>query len=79
MLTAKMFVIQTRNYILKCVNSSILLPKWHVIKTKLSLGEFGKLPATLGVSNPGLTEPASMFVIKSLKTLSAKIVISLIC
>ena len=24
-------------------------------------GEFGKLPATRGASNPGLTEPASMF------------------
>ena len=26
-----------------------------------SLGEFGKLPATRGASNPGLTEPTSMF------------------
>ena len=41
MLAAKMFVIQTRNYILKLVNSSValsvlfsILPKWHVIKTK---------------------------------------------
>jgi hypothetical protein len=25
------------------------------------VGKFGKLPATLGASNPGLTEPASMF------------------
>jgi hypothetical protein len=35
-LAAKMFVIQTRNYILKCVNYSVLpcLPKWHLIKTK---------------------------------------------
>jgi hypothetical protein len=30
-----------------------------------SLGEFWKLPAILGASNPGLTEPASIFVIKS--------------
>ena len=36
-----MFVIQTRNYVLKLVNSSVrasvlfsILPKWHVIKTK---------------------------------------------
>ena len=36
-----MFVIQTRYYILKLVNSSValsvlfsILPKWHVIKTK---------------------------------------------
>ena len=29
-----MFIMQTRNYILKCVNSLVLLPKWHVIKTK---------------------------------------------
>jgi hypothetical protein len=68
MLAAKMFVIQTRNYIpakivkskmrIKLTVNSVLfsiLPKWHVIKTKL--------PATRGESNPGLTEPASMFVI----------------
>ena len=37
----------------------------EVFRTHLaSLGEFGKLPATLGASNPGLTEPASMFVIE---------------
>jgi hypothetical protein len=30
-----MFVIQTRNYILKCVNHlQYFLPKWHVIKNK---------------------------------------------
>jgi hypothetical protein len=29
-----------------------------------SLSEFGKRPATRGASNPGLTEPASMFVIE---------------
>jgi hypothetical protein len=45
-----MFVIQTRNYILKWVNSSVtlsvlfsILPKWHVIKTKRTcrFGESG--------------------------------------
>ena len=42
----------------------------EVSRTHLdSLGDFGKLPATLGASNPGLTLPASMFVIKLLKTL----------
>jgi hypothetical protein len=30
---AKIFVVQTRNYIPQCVNS-VLLPKWHVIETK---------------------------------------------
>ena len=41
MLAAKMSIIQTRNYILKWVNSSVtlsvlfsILPKWYVIKTK---------------------------------------------
>jgi hypothetical protein len=29
-LAANIFVKQTRNYILKCVNSSVLLPKWQV-------------------------------------------------
>ena len=68
MLAAKMFVIQTRNCILKWINSSVtlsvlfsILPKWHVI----SLRGFGKLTANRGASNPGLTEPASMFVIES--------------
>ena len=50
-----MFVIQTRNYILKCVNSLVLFTEMACDK---------KPPATRGASNPGLTEPASMFVIK---------------
>jgi hypothetical protein len=44
MLAAKMFVIQTRNYILKWLNYSVtlsvlfsILPKWHVIKKQTYL------------------------------------------
>ena len=56
MLVAKMSVIQTRNYILKCANSSV--PKWHVIKTKHTCREV----------SPGLDAPrvAGRFPLKNL-------------
>ena len=43
-----------------------------------SLGEFGKLPATRCASNPGLTEPASMFVIEPLTKLIMNLIESFI-
>jgi hypothetical protein len=60
-----MSIIQTRNYILKWVNSSVtlsvlfnILPKWHVIKTKHTC-RFGES----GIGRTSLH--ASMFVIES--------------
>jgi hypothetical protein len=70
MLAAKMFVIQTRNYILKRVNSSVILsvlfsilPKWHVVKTKHTcrFGESGIGRTSGGWKFPEPTERSGEF------------------